>query len=144
MIAVGSTEQLSAQHTSTALDYLIRFLGAHVSHLDVLDAVLRKVGHFLVYGTLGLLLFRAWRYSVPAITRLKAIRFPQPAWTARWSLLAIAGAVLVAALDEFHQSFVPSRTSSIRDVALDAMGAAFFQLFLLALLYGKSQKISRH
>ncbi|MGZ7103630.1 MAG: VanZ family protein [Candidatus Angelobacter sp.] len=31
-------------------------------------------------------------------------------------------------MDEFHQSFLPSRTSSLRDVLLDTIGVIFFQL----------------
>jgi len=48
--------------------------------------------------------------------------------TFRWSILALLLAVTAAGLDEFHQSFVASRTSSLRDVLLDLVGAIFFQL----------------
>ncbi len=37
---------------------------------------------------------------------------------------------LPAALDEFHQSFVPSRTASPWDALLDTTGAAAAQIFL--------------
>jgi len=52
----------------------------------------------------------------------------------RWSGLAMTLTLLAASLDEFHQSFIPSRTSSPYDVMLDMTGALCFQIviFLLA------------
>lgn len=38
--------------------------------------------------------------------------------------LALAGCVVFAALDEAHQSFVPGRDASLRDIAADTIGAA--------------------
>ena len=45
---------------------------------------------------------------------------------------ALLGCALFAASDEFHQTFVKSRTPSVRDVLLDTGGA------LLGLLIGAS------
>src|SRR5207247_2387355 len=45
-----------------------------------------------------------------------------PARAASWTAFAIS--LAWAALDEWHQSFLPSRTSSAMDVALDGAGAA--------------------
>ena len=41
------------------------------------------------------------------------------------SLIALLLCVLYAGSDEWHQLFVPGRTSSLFDVALDSCGAAF-------------------
>lgn len=38
---------------------------------------------------------------------------------------SLPASVTMAFLDEFHQSFVPSRTPTLRDVALDTTGALF-------------------
>jgi len=46
-----------------------------------------------------------------------------------WVLLAC---VAVGAADELHQYFVPNRTSALRDVGLDALGAAAGTLVYLA------------
>ena len=53
------------------------------------------------------------------------------AWLFQWALdnrrawrLAWLLAVLYAVTDEFHQSFVPGRTSTVADVMIDALGAA--------------------
>jgi len=41
----------------------------------------------------------------------------------RPALVALVVAAIYAAFDEFHQSFVPSRTASAHDVAIDIGGA---------------------
>jgi VanZ family protein len=43
-------------------------------------------------------------------------------------------AALVASLDEWHQSFLPSRTGTIRDVALDSVAALTSQIVIWMLL----------
>jgi VanZ family protein len=47
-------------------------------------------------------------------------------WRAAWVRQALGIVMVVAALDEFHQSFVPSRGSSPWDALLDTLGAALF------------------
>jgi VanZ family protein len=42
--------------------------------------------------------------------------------------------LLIASLDEFHQSFLPTRTSSPFDVVLDLCGAITAQLLLLLVI----------
>jgi VanZ family protein len=37
--------------------------------------------------------------------------------------LALAGTALVASSDELHQTFLPNRTGSVRDVMIDGAGA---------------------
>jgi len=71
---------------------------------ELLDAVLKKLSHVMVYAVLFLLLWRAWRYSRP---RLPA-RHPALLMTA-----------LYAVSDEVHQSFVPGRHSNWYDVLFD-------------------------
>jgi VanZ family protein len=54
-------------------------------------------------------------------------------WTLwrRASVLAVVCTLIIASLDEFHQSFIPSRTSSPIDVCIDLSGAITAQLLLL-------------
>jgi VanZ family protein len=73
---------------------------------------MRKCAHVSEYAILALLLWRALRSG-------SALR-------AKISMLfsaVLLGCAVVAASDEFHQSFVKSRTSSVRDVLLDIAGA---------------------
>lgn len=65
-----------------------------------------KYGHFLVYGLLGTLICRA---------------LGDRRWAAVWAL-AMASAYGVT--DEFHQSFVPGRSSEAADWLADTSGAA--------------------
>jgi VanZ family protein len=48
--------------------------------------------------------------------------------------LALLSTLLLASWDEWHQSFLPNRTSSVRDVGIDFCGAVAAQLVLLAVL----------
>jgi VanZ family protein len=50
------------------------------------------------------------------------------AWVWPTALLAWVGTAVVATLDEWHQSFIPSRTGSPRDVLLDSVAGLFFLL----------------
>lgn len=79
--------------------------------------VVRKLAHVCVYFVFALLLWRA-------------IRGQQKGWHWGWAVAAIAMAAGYAALDEFHQSFVPLRHPSARDVCLDTFGALAAQVAL--------------
>src|SRR5437588_274930 len=46
---------------------------------------------------------------------------------------SLIGCAVFAASDEFHQSFVPSRTSSMNDVIIDICGAAIALAICVAL-----------
>jgi VanZ family protein len=83
---------------------------------------LRKTGHVIGYGMLALLLLRAWRATLSH----------SRGWLGRVGILALVGTAIVASLDEWHQSFIPSRTGSISDVLLDtAAGLIFLAMALL-------------
>ena len=66
-------------------------------------------GHFAVYAVLALL----WE---------RALAGAGAARPARWAFII---ALLYGFSDEFHQSFVPGRSSDLFDVMTDAAGAAF-------------------
>ena len=55
--------------------------------------------------------WRAWRGSFAAMTK----------WTLAFGVFLVTATF--AASDEFHQSFVPTRTASAHDVMIDCMGA---------------------
>jgi len=114
VIFVGSTDLMSAQHTSRFIVPFLRWLNPHISWaaINTIHTVIRKLGHVSEYAILALLLWRAL-YSGPTLRTKTPILF---------------GAVLLACAvfavgDEFHQSFMRSRTPSGRDVLLDSAGA---------------------
>jgi len=121
LIATESTAAFGADRTSGPLRHLFEAIFGPVSpaNWDLIHHYLRKSGHFIGYGGLGLTWLRAWWMSLPGL------RFRSH------SLLALLGTALVATWDEWHQSFLPNRTSSPWDVLLDFCGAAV----MIAIVY---------
>jgi VanZ family protein len=74
----------------------------------VYDFILRKLAHLAVYTVLTVLLVRAFRLHVAR---------PTHAW-----LLAMLVAALYACSDEWHQTFVPGREGTVRDILIDSIG----------------------
>jgi VanZ family protein len=123
VIAIESTAQLSARNTSRILYPLLHFLfGMNLQRFQIWHFYIRKTGHVIGYGTLSILLFRAWRATLPALTNGK--------WKLRWASIAILGTALVASLDEWHQTYIPSRTGSVRDVVLDTCAGIAAQVLV--------------
>jgi VanZ family protein len=117
VIAVESTKYLGSDQTSHPLRVLFEHLFGPVSDVswgDIHHAI-RKCGHFLGYGALGLAWLRGWWMSLPRSRFFVDIS------------LGLAGTALVASSDEWHQAFLPNRTGSPWDVLLDCCGALFMQ-----------------
>ena len=125
-IAAFSTDTFSSAHTGTILRKIIHAVYGPISshQFEQLHFFIRKTAHFMVYGILSWLAFLAWRTTLPAPRR----------WTPGWSGLAMTVVFVAASLDEFHQTFLPSRTGSSRDVMLDLTGALFFQIMIAVFL----------
>ena len=113
LIYIASTDLMSAQHTSRFIGPFLRWLNPEIS-LEAIRTVqfaVRKTAHVVEYAILAALLVRALHGGVRALQ-----------WWHPLAAFAIAGTF--AAFDEFHQSFVASRTGSPQDVLLDGSGAA--------------------
>ncbi|HEX3820269.1 MAG TPA: VanZ family protein [Candidatus Sulfotelmatobacter sp.] len=124
VIAIESTTYLSAHNTSRILYPILHFIfGVDHSRFDIWHFYIRKSGHVIGYAMLCLLLFRAWKETLPAPGN--------PKWTMRWATIAILGTALVACLDEWHQSFLPSRTGIWQDAVLDTVAGMAAQIILL-------------
>jgi len=138
LIAIESSALLSAHNTSRILYPLLHYLvGLDWDRFEIWHFYIRKGGHVAGYGILSILLFRAWRATFPAMSSVR--------WTPRWASAAILGTALVASLDEWHQSFLPSRTGRWQDVVLDTSAgiAAQLLIFLLWKSLGKGAAHSR-
>jgi len=103
-----SSEQGSMAQTSRFIRPLLHFLFPTASEetIQFYHACIRKAAHLTEYAVLASLAFRTFavfgnRYRY---------------------LLSAALVTLIAAIDEFNQSFEPSRTSSPYDVLLDMAG----------------------
>ena len=89
-----------------------RWLLPHASKeaLDLTYIVLRKTLHFIEYGLLAFLFYRAFRAG------------HEPFWSRRTGLQAAAAATIYGLLDEYLQSFVPNRFGSPFDWIIDTAG----------------------
>ena len=127
VIAIESTEWLSSEHTSRFLYPILHFLFNMSPQLfAVFHHYLRKIGHFVGYFALSVFLFRAWRDTLhPAKVKV---------WARRWAGSAFLMSVLVASLDEWHQTFLPCRTGAISDVMLDSFAALTAQIAIFLFL----------
>jgi VanZ family protein len=117
-----STDTFSAEHTGSIIEPILRWIYPAITaqQFAVIHHLIRKSAHFTEYFVYGLLLYRG-------------VRRGRTGWHWSWAFVAILLAAVYAGLDEFHQSFVPSRTASPWDSLLDTTGsiAAVIFLFLL-------------
>jgi VanZ family protein len=120
VILIESTEMFGSDHTSGPLRWFFEKIFCPVTddRWEVLHHLIRKSGHFLGYGLMGLAWLRAWWMT------LSRSRFIHDA------LLALLGTALVASCDEWHQTFLPNRTGTPWDVLLDCCGAITLQVLV--------------
>lgn len=132
LIWLFSTAWFTSDNTSLLIVPILHWLFPNASShsLAYLHHLIRKAGHFFEYFIFSLLI-------------LRAIRGDQRGARLGWALAAIALVGLYAALDEFHQLFVPGRTSSPWDVLLDTTGGAAAQALVALLAYWTDRR-QRH
>jgi len=107
-----STGTFSFEHTSTIIVPIIKFIVSEISDekVNFIHGLIRKSGHVTEYFILGCLVLNAFcAGTISTLTRKQIF----------YSLLIVA---LYASSDEFHQSFVATRTASIIDVGIDTVG----------------------
>jgi len=111
-ISVASSDGFSAGNTSRIIGPIVLWLFPTTSpeRLESIHFITRKLAHFSEYALLAILAARA--FSTSPNQRIRRLWFV-------WSLGLIVGYAL---LDEYHQSFVPSRTASIYDSFIDMTG----------------------
>lgn len=98
----------SMSETSRFIGPLLELLfpSAGSDTLYIYHAIIRKLAHVFEYGVLGLLAARVFNFA--------RYRF----------VLSIVFVALVAGVDEWNQSFNPTRTSTIWDVVIDIAAGA--------------------
>ena len=111
-ISFASSGSFSAGNTSRIIGPLVLWLFPDTSPetLLVIHMVTRKVAHLTEYALLGFLAARAFRGS------------PRHTLQRRWFLVSLVLIIVYALIDEYHQSFEPSRTASIYDSLIDMVG----------------------
>lgn len=133
LIALESTSYASAANTGRFLYPLFHFIfGVSAADFAGWNGHLRKIGHFVGYFTLSALMFRAWKNSLPLTGE---------AWRWQWASAAFIVTAAVASLDEWHQTFLPSRTGTIHDVILDSAAALTAQVVIYILISRRTQAL---
>ena len=116
LISIFSTHYFSDRQTAKVIIPILRYLFpfASVRMLHYGHVAIRKLAHITEFGVFSITVFRG-------------IRAERQGWRWTWALATLLIAVTYAGLDEWHQSFVPLRHASARDVAIDAFGALLAQ-----------------
>jgi VanZ family protein len=133
LIFSASADTNSTQHTSRLLEPFLRWLNPNIS-LEAIDSIrwfVRKAAHMTEYAIMAWL---AWR----AVRRPRRHDARPWSWTAAGVALVIV--IVYAATDEIHQTFVPNRTGSWKDVCIDTAGGI---LGLMVVWVWQARKRSR-
>lgn len=127
-IFIFSTDLFSGSNTSSLLRPLLSSLFPSLTsaQIELIHLAVRKLGHWSEYFILARLLMGALRRQFPLRKQSSHLY---------WSVLV---ATLYANGDEWHQSFVPSRSASILDVLIDSFGA------ICGALWFARDKTNRH
>ncbi|MBW2269996.1 MAG: VanZ family protein [Deltaproteobacteria bacterium] len=115
-----ASDSFSATRTSGLLTPLLRWLDPEMSweRIREIHALTRKMAHAVEYAVLAILGFRAFRITL-AVPLLHV------------ALLTLGIVLAVAGLDELRQSWIPTRSGSLADVALDCAGGALAVIALI-------------
>ncbi len=128
LISLASTGEFSVANTSEIIRPILLWFFPNLSEarLAAVHFLTRKAGHFTEYAVLAFLARRAFITSSHAFLQ----RY--------WFQLGLLLIVIYGLLDEFHQSFVPSRTPSIYDSAIDVAGG--LTVLLIFKFYGRNPR----
>jgi VanZ family protein len=132
-IFFASTGEFSADNTSRIVRPLLLWLFPRISEekLAFTHFLIRKSSHFTEYAVLAF--FAARAFSTSSKDQLRR----------RWFFIALALVIIYALTDEYHQSFVPSRTSSIYDSLIDMSGGLAMLLLYALWRWRKAKKMKR-
>ena len=124
-----STGIFSWHNTYHFLEPILRSIKPRISHytIVIINNSLRKAAHLTEYFISGVLIFRAFKAG------------SKEPHVLRWAFRSVVFVVLLAASDEFHQSFVVSRTASLLDVGID-MGGGLLAVCVSMLRHYRSRR----
>jgi VanZ family protein len=134
VISVESTAAFGADHTTGPLRHIWEWIFGVIAddRWEIFHHLIRKTGHFIGYGLIGLAWLRAWWMTFPRGSFLQH------------ASLAFMGTAFIASCDEFHQSFLPNRTGTPYDVLLDCTGATILMCVTwLILRVGAPKRLAR-
>lgn len=139
LIRLESTAFFAGGATERWLAHLLR-LNPFGALAEELNFLLRKAGHCVGYALLSFLAFRAMRgtylYLQFGFAGWRSSRAYEPMrlmgrralWQWPWALVGFFTAAATGVLDEIHQMYVPGRTGTLQDMALDSSAALVAQI----------------
>ncbi len=89
-----------------------------------------KVVHFFIFGILGILIARSFRFLF------------NPVWKNNYILWSIAIGIIYGLIDEWHQMYIPGRYASIGDWIADLLGIVCFVLLYFWWLSKRIKSVS--
>lgn len=126
VIFLFSQDSNSGKHSNEVLGWILSVLGMNTPHFHrLLDPPFRKLAHVVVYFLLGGVTYRGFALGHPGFDFAAAVR-------------ALIFCIAYAATDEYHQSLVPGRGPSVRDVMLDS--AAALLALVMIWLYRRNRR----
>lgn len=99
--------------------------------LPALQLLWFKTAHILVYGVLGALVWYGWS------------RVQRERTTGKQNRNVLLTVLVLAAIDEWHQSFVPGRTPRLSDIVIDLIGTGLM-LALITRYNHLGQVLKKH
>jgi VanZ family protein len=116
LISTFSTHYFSSDQTGGIIIPFFHWLIPSLSEreLHIAHVLIRKLAHVTEFGIFSTAVFIG-------------VRGPRHGWRWNWAIVTLLIAVAYAALDEWHQSFVPLREPRVRDVMIDSFGALLAQ-----------------
>ena len=123
----GQNGEDSAGLSELLTRFVLRIFPALPLSFDTLHILIRKMAHFTIFAVEGALLLSALMQTLRG--RIAAC-------------IALPGCAVIAALNEYHQSFAEGRHASIRDVGIDFAGAVCAMALIWWIRRRKSAKAS--
>jgi len=117
----GETSSAASNKIVVTITKVTKAVGINITDTGSLSHYIRKSAHFLEFGILGALIFLTVK-----VYKVKTFVF---------SIVPIGYSFVVASTDEYIQRFSPGRSCQISDVLIDVLGASFFILVLLAIIF---------
>lgn len=117
-ILSGNTITSGESITGSSEEYGVVMEDVQMAVKELLSFFVRKGAHMFLFFVLAILIW----YAMATLAKKRPLR----------SLCTTFPCVALAALDEFHQTFVPGRSGELRDVIVDLCGS-MIALFLFSL-----------
>ncbi|MBK7996871.1 MAG: VanZ family protein [Blastocatellia bacterium] len=129
IISSFSTSSFGANKTASYIEVYLRelFPTFQTSTIHLIHIAIRKLGHFIEFGIFSALIFGIFAAK-------------KNSWKINWLLFSTIIVIIIALLDEYHQSFVRNRSASLQDSLVDILGGLTALLILFKIKKTKFNK----